>query len=242
MIKEALQYIVGLGEANVKEYVLPDGEKGLYSDKPLHRLETPIPVAEKLYLHTLTGLVDYIKSGSDKFADKMIVEVQSPTKVHLYSQLNEKRSREYLIEVDAMVPEFNFDRFYGQEEFCIALQSKFVPNEDRELLLKFAGTVEAGTVAQYGDDGVTQKATIKTGLTSKGEALIPNPVVLRPYRTFLEVEQPESAFIFRMREGYGVECAIFEADGGAWQIEAMQNVKAYLEKELEGMEQFTIIA
>lgn len=242
MIKEALQYIVGLGEANVKEYVLPDGEKGLYSDKPLHRLETPIPVAEKLYLHTLTGLVDYIKSGSDKFADKMIVEVQSPTKVHLYSQLNEKRSREYLIEVDAMVPEFNFDRFYGQEEFCIALQSKFVPNEDRELLLKFAGTVEAGTVAQYGDDGVTQKATIKTGLTSKGEALIPNPVVLRPYRTFLEVEQPESAFIFRMREGYGVECAIFEADGGAWQIEAMQNVKAYLEKELKGMKRFTVIA
>ena len=242
MIKEALQYIVGLGEANVKEYVLTDGEKGLYSDKLLHRLETPIPVAEKLYLHTLTGLVDYIKSGSDKFADKMIVEVQSPTKVHLYSQLNEKRSREYLIEVDAMVPEFNFDRFYGQEEFCIALQSKFVPNEDRELLLKFAGTVEAGTVAQYGDDGVTQKATIKTGLTSKGEALIPNPVVLKPYRTFLEVDQPESAFIFRMKEGCGVECAIFEADGGTWQIEAMQNVKAYLEKELKGMKRFTVLA
>ena len=122
------------------------------------------------------------------------------------------------------------------------MQSKFVPNEDRELLLKFAGTVEAGTVAQYGDDGVTQKATIKTGLTSKGEALIPNPVVLRPYRTFLEVKQPESAFIFRMREGHGVECAIFEADGGAWQIEAMQNVKAYLEKELKGMKRFTVIA
>lgn len=242
MIKEALQYIVGLGEANVKEYILPDGEKGLYSDKLLHRMETPVPVAEKLYLHTLTGLVDYIKSGADNFADKMIVEVQSPTKVHLYSKLNKRRDREYLIEVDAMVPEFSFDRFYEQENFCIALQSKFVSNEDRELLLKFTGTVEAGTVEQYGDDGVTQKATIKTGLTSKGEALIPNPVVLKPYRTFLEVDQPESAFIFRMKEGRGVECAIFEADGGAWRMEAMQNVKAYLEKELEGMEQFTVIA
>lgn len=242
MIKEALQYIVGLGEANVKEYVLPDGEKGLYSDKPLHRLETPIPVAEKLYLHTLTGLVDYIKSNTDKLADKMIVEVQSSTKVRLYSKLNEMRCRECLVEVNAMLPGIVLNEFYDQESFCIGLQSKFVPNEDRELLLKFAGTVEAGTVAQYGDDGVSQKATIKTGLTSKGEALIPNPVVLRPYRTFLEVEQPESAFIFRMREGYSVECAIFEADGGAWQIEAMQNVKAYLEKELEGMEQFTIIA
>lgn len=242
MIKKALEYIVGLGEAHVTEYVLPDGEKGLYSDKPLYRLETPIPVTERLQLHTLTGLVDYIKSNTDKLEDKMIVEVQSPTKVYLYSKLNEKRCREYLVEVNAALPGFFFDTFYDHDGFCIALQSKFPPSEDRELLLKFAGTVQSGTVAQYGDDGVTQKATIKTGVASKSNAIIPNPVVLKPYRTFLEAEQPESAFIFRMKEGHGVECAIFEADGGAWRIEAMQNVKAYLEKELEGMEQFTVIA
>lgn len=38
MIKEALQYIVGLGKAEVKEYTLPDGKKGMYSDKPLHKI------------------------------------------------------------------------------------------------------------------------------------------------------------------------------------------------------------
>ena len=45
---------------------------------------------------------------------------------------------------------------------------------------------------------------------------VPNPVTLRPFRTFIEVEQPESKFIFRMREGG--RCAIFEADGahGSW--------------------------
>lgn len=242
MIKEALQYIVGLGEAKIKECTLPDGRKELYSDKILYRVEAPIPAAEMLCVHTLTGFMDYIKSDTDKFANKMIVEVQSPTLVRLYSQLNEYRRREYLLEASAMVPHFPFGSFCEQEVFCISLQSKFIPNNDRELLLKFAGTVESGTITQYGDDGVTQKATIKTGLTSKGEALIPNPVVLKPYRTFLEVDQPESAFIFRMKEGRGVECAIFEADGGAWRMEAMQNVKAYLEKELEGMEQFTVIA
>lgn len=61
---------------------------------------------------------------------------------------------------------------------------------DRDLILKFAGTVENGTIAQYGDDGVTQKATVKTGIASKGDAIVPNPVRLRPYRTFIEVEQP----------------------------------------------------
>ena len=243
MIKEALQYIVGMSPAEVKEYTLPDGKKGMYSDKPLHRLETPVPIADKLYLHTLTGLVDYIKSNTDTMAEKMVVEVQSPTKVHLYSQLNSKRNREYLIEVDAMLPDFRFDEYLDHEHFCVGVQSKFLQTDDRELVLKFAGTVENGTVAQYSDDGVTQKATIKTGLASKGAAIVPNPVTLKPYRTFLEVDQPASDFIFRMKEYSGsIGCALFEADGGAWKIEAMQNIKAYLQKELEGLDQFTVIA
>ena len=131
MIKEALQYIVGLGNAEVKEYTLPDGKKGMYSDKPLHRLETPVPTANvRLHLHTLTGLVDYIKSNTDAMAEKMVVEVQSPTKVHLYSQLNSKRNREYLIEVDAMLPDFRFDEYLDHEHFCVSVQSKFIDSDD----------------------------------------------------------------------------------------------------------------
>lgn len=243
MIKEALQYIVGLGKAEVKEYTLPDGKKGMYSDKPLHRLEIPVPIADKLYLHTLTGLVDYIKSNTDTMAEKMVVEVQSPTKVHLYSQLNSKRNREYLIEVDAMLPDFRFDEYLDHEHFCVGVQSKFIDSDDRKNVLKFAGTVENGTVAQYSDDGISQKATIKTGIASKAAAIVPNPVTLKPYRTFLEVDQPASDFIFRMKEYSGsIGCALFEADGGAWKIEAMQNIKMYLQKELEGLDQFTVIA
>lgn len=237
MLKEALEYIVGLKEPTVGIY-----NNEYYSDKPLHRVENYIPKADSVRVHTLTSLLDYIKGHIDEMADKMIVAVESPTTVKLYSQLDENRDREHLMVAEAMLPDFYFGGFMGQESFCINLQSKFIKNEDRELLLKFAGTVEAGTVAQYGDDGVTQKATIKTGLASKGEAIIPNPVRLKPYRTFLEVDQPESDFIFRMREGHGVECAIFEADGGAWQIEAMQRIKAYLQEALEDMPQFTVIA
>ena len=120
-------------------------------------------------------------------------------------------------------------------------------SDDRELLMKFAGTVENGTLAQYGDDGITQKATIKTGIASKGDAVVPNPVILRPFRTFVEVEQPESAFVFRMREGGRgeIECAIFEADGGAWKNAAMKRIKEYLQYELNepiGKTSFTVIS
>lgn len=205
MIKEALQYIVGLGKA--EEHMI---NGACYSDKPLHRIDTYYPKADAIEMHTLTSLVDYIKSEVDEMPPRMIVEVKSPTEVELYSQLDPNRDRESLVVASARVPGFEFDRFVEHEKFCINLQSKFIPSDDRELILKFAGTVEAGSVSEYGDDGVTQKATIKTGLASKGDAIVPNPVCLRPYRTFLEVEQPESAFVFRMKQdSYGsVMCAI----------------------------------
>lgn len=244
MIKDALKYIVGLGEARVQDITLPDGTIQTYSDKPLTRLSTHIPMASSIDMSTLTSLVDYIKANVDTMAEKMIVDVKSPTEVRLYSQLNMERDREVLVVVNANVPDFKFDSFMDQERFCINLQSKFIDSDDRALILKFAGTVEAGTVAEYGDDGVTQKATVKSGIASKTDAIVPNPVHLRPYRTFLEVEQPASDFIFRMKQDKydGITCAIFEADGGAWKMNATKAIKEYLQFELVGMPQFTVIS
>lgn len=236
MIKEALQYIVGLSAPAIQNI---DGET--YSDKPLKRIDFT-PLAEPIQLSTLESLVDYIKSNADKMDGSMFIHVVSPTKVRMYSCLNRNREREYIAEVTANVPEFGFNRWIDHESFCIALQSKFLPNEDRALLLKFAGTVESGTIAEYGDDGITQKATVKVGIAKKGEAVIPNPVSLIAYRTFVEVEQPESQYVFRMQDRSGISCALYEADGGAWKIDAMRKIKAYLAAALNGMEGYIVIS
>lgn len=235
-LREALEYIVGLRKP---EIVNIGSEQ--YSDKRLERISYN-PKATRIEMKTLTSFVEYLKGGIDSMDEHMIVHVVSPTQVLLYSELDIDREREHLVEVNAQVPEFRYGTYYDQESFLIALQSKFMDNPDRELLLKFAGTVEDKSVATYGDDGVTQKATIKTGVASKSDAIVPNPVKLVPYRTFLEVGQPESAFIFRMRQGHGVECAIFEADGGVWKMAAMKNVKDYLRAELKDLPQFTVIS
>lgn len=238
MIKKALEYIVGLGEAKVQEI---GGQ--MYSDKPLERVNFN-PRADAVWMSTLTSLVDYIKANIDTMSEKMIIHVVSPTKVRLYSSLDKEREREYIVDIIANLPSIDFDRFIDHESFCIGLQSKFVqdPETDVAMVLKFAGTVEDGTVAQYGDDGVTQKATIKTGIASKADAKVPNPVRLRPYRTFHEVEQPASDFIFRMKSERGISCALFEADGGAWENAAMANIKHYLEYELADVKGFTVIS
>lgn len=240
MIKKALEYIVALSCPTIEKI---GGET--YSDKPLNRISY-VPRAKSIEMNTLSSLIDYIKSGVDSFADEMIIHVQSPTRVSMYSALDCEREREYVVEVKANVPAFNFNQFQDHESFCIGVQSKCIddPDTDKALLLRFAGTVEAGSVAEYGDDGVSQKATVKTGIASKGEALVPSPASLKPFRTFVEVEQPVSSFIFRMKEdkySKGIQCALFEADGGAWKLEAMQAIKAYLDSELEDVAGFTII-
>lgn len=241
MIRNALSYIVGLSTPEAKEVIFPDGSKGIYSNSDLCRVDPYIPRASAIEMNTLGSFVDYVNANIDSMAERMIVHIKDCTTVELYSQLDEDRKREYLVSVKAKLPEFTFGQFIEQERFCINLQSKFIDSDDRALLLKFAGTVESGTVAEYGDDGVSQKATVKTGIASKGEAIIPSPVKLRPYRTFLEVSQPASDFVFRMKESMGVNCALFEADGGAWELEAIKSIKEYLEQTLPD-EGFTIIA
>lgn len=77
---------------------------------------------------------------------------------------------------------------------------------------------------------------------TEGEAVIPNPVTLVAYRTFSQVEQPESLYIFRMQDRNGIQCALYEADGGAWKIDAMRRIKAYLEAALEGMDGYIVIS
>lgn len=238
MTRDALQYIVGLKTADVLEI-----NGGKYVDKDIHRVDRELR-ASAIQMNTLTSLVDYLKAGVDSMADKMLVQVISPTEVKLISMLDTDRKRECLVEVEAMIPSFEYGRYMGNESFIIALQSKFIDNDGRALLLRFAGTVKDESIAQYGDDGVSQKATIKNGIASVKDEVVPNPVKLRPFRTFVEVTQPESAFVFRMRQadGRGVECAIFEADGGAWKNAAMKSIKEYLQFELGEMTQFVVIS
>lgn len=240
MIQKALEYIVGMRKP---EILRVNGED--YSDKPLNRISYN-PKADAIHMNTLSSLIEYIKKSVDEMQGQMIIHVQSPTHIEMYSQLDSERKRECVVVVDAQVPEFKFGQYMEHEPFCINLQAKFIdePDTDRALLLKFAGTVEAGTVAEYGDDGVTQKATIKTGIATKEAAIVPNPVTLKPFRTFVEVPQPISQFIFRMKQDKydGIQCALFEADGGAWKLHAMDSIKYYLTESLKGFDEFIVIS
>ena len=228
MLKEAMKFLL---DTSKPEIVDIDGRK--YSNKKMEQIaEEKYPAPIKLT--TLTGLMDYIafENLQSERENELIMQVVSPTRVLLYSKLDYEQNRKQYVEVNADLPEIQFDTYLDQENFSISLKTKFVqpkdPEDDLGLLVKFAGTAESSTLRAYTDDGFSQSVTISDGVASKAQAVVPNPVKLRPYRTFLEVEQPESMFVFRMKDERGLRCALFEADGGAWKHQAVQNIKKYL--------------
>lgn len=231
-LREALEYAVELDKPEVLEL---NGRT--FTSKQVHEVAKEI-VASGMKCSTLDAVCQYLNANIDDLKYNMIIHVESPTSVKVYSQLNGDRKRENVISAEAILPEFPFGRFLDRTDFNIQMQTKFVQEgTDYVSVLAYVGTAEHGTIAQYSDDGVSQKAVVKTGLTQKEECLIPNPVTLRPYRTFVEVEQPESLFVFRMEDarGDGIQAALFEADGKGWRNVAMKNIQTYLEEKLTSL-------
>lgn len=224
MIKSALEYLTGLGKPDVIEV---DGQN--YTTNQLRHIKEPAPKAVEII--TLSGLLDYIDTNIDDLElDNLMIHVCSPREVKLYSSIGHDANRECYISCRALTPDIAFNCFRDPEKFNITLQSCFAETEDIVQLLKVVGNIKEESVRAVGDDGISQEVTAKTGIARVGDVIVPNPVMLAPYRTFPEVEQPTSRFVFRMQNG--PRCALFEADGGMWRNEAMTNIKEYLVHKL----------
>lgn len=214
-----------------------------YTDKQVYPVKAPEPSA--LSLTTLTGVVDYLTTNKDKLdMANIFCHVVSPTYVCVCSSLLPPfLNRAYYVESKPNQLELPFNKWIDAEPFNIALQACFVEPDiegakatDKALVLKFASSVTSIVESATSDDGVSQAVAVKAGITSKGVKELPNPVKLRPYRTFTEVEQPESSFIFRCSQSSGkMQFMLCEADGGAWRGEAMKNIQAFMEKSVQGL-------
>ena len=226
MLKEFVEKIVLLAEAKT-QFI----EGRTYSDKYIFPVEAP--TAKPLAINTLTGIVDYLAKEVDLARDhSCAIHIGSHTNVSVISPLNKDSfmGRNYYLVAEHKSPVFRFGEWYGVEAFIIALQSQFIQDLETAMILKVAGNVKEEGVTQFTDDGVTQAVTAKSGIARVEQVAVPNPVTLRAFRTFREVTQPASTFIFRMRgeKGFPPSCALFEADGKMWQLEAIDNIKVWL--------------
>jgi hypothetical protein len=220
----------------VPQVVTVDGQE--YARLQLVDMRKPDPEPKPIVVHTLTGLVDYVAANRDgvNFGDCVVHVVDEQT-VELVAQLRGRFMQRYgYLTAEAPDPikaaplGFHFGTFLTLEPFNIALQSLFEDGYDKAPVLEVLGNIRSAAEIQRNDDGATQNVTVRAGVHLADTKTVPNPVMLAPYRTFLEVEQPASRFVLRLKqkdEGTEVGAALFEADGGLWRSTAIARIAAY---------------
>ncbi len=231
MIKAAIEKILSLAAPNII-----DADMRSYSDKPLTLIAPPH--TEKLTFATLKGFADVIRREIANY-DSLTVAA-GENYVYAFSDIiYEDQKRNYPYRAEADLPSFCFGRYMPYEDMMIALKSKFVPTNELNELVKLLGTITEENRTAIADDGFTQSVTVRQGIAIVGNTAI-NPIVkLKPFRTFVEVDQPESEFLVRLRQGG--EVALFEADGGAWKLQARANIAEKLREMLSDVENLLIV-
>ena len=229
MIKAAIDSIIKLrDEGTFKTFTHKGNTYGIEFGK-LKSIVEDQPGA--VQINTLTGIAGYLKAEPP--TDLLGVHIGSHCRVDIVGKLQRDNHNDRWIYLTstAIASSFKFGQYYSVNDFIINLQTCFVQTDVISKILKIVGNITEEHVKTLTDDGVTQTVNVRSGIARVAEVALPNPVLLRPYRTFSEIEQPESPFVFRMTPGSPAAlpgCGLFEANNGLWKLEAMTFIHEYL--------------
>jgi len=235
-LKPSLQYAVELAEPKIFTVEDVHGVTTQFSNKQLHQIQAHAPNQPNIVeVSTLTGIADLVRAKLEggAFTSDFFLHIEDETTVRLVAKDSDEYGRRLQLIVARPVSfdQFRFGQWMSQEEFVIAVASKFADGADKDYVLNIASTLTNDAVRTSEDNGFNQKVTAKAGIRMKEDITLKPRVDLAPFRTFPEIEQPVSSFVFRARcngEGQPV-LQLVEADGGRWKIEAIKRIDAALE-------------
>lgn len=226
MIRAAIEKIEDMAKkADIRVLDVNDRK---YSTEKLHEIEKIYDSPRTVTLNTLESLADIIKIELEKAHQPLFVNVKSPEQVDVFSTYHHEENcrRDYIYAAKAELPDISLNTFIGHENFMIALRSKFVENEDVEYLLDLLSKITDKNSVESEDNGLSQTVQARKGVVMVENVPVRPKVKLAPFRTFLEADQPESEFLVRLKEGGLI--GLFEADGGAWKLDAKEGIKDLL--------------
>lgn len=201
-----------------------------FSTRGLEEILPTKHTARELRFSDLSSIVEIVKQEINEFVCPLYINIESETVVSVLTSLDTEKSREKPYSAVAEGSKFRFGSQYDYEAFVIAVRSLFVPTDDTANLLEVLKKVSNVDSVEVEDDGVTQKVVATQGAMLASNLRVAPIRKLAPFRTFIEVEQPESEFLFRLSDK---NCfALYEADGGAWRIKAKKNIRAFFEAAL----------
>lgn len=214
--------------------VVEDAMFCVTSDGTAKELRPTIDHPATLPLNSLDALVKMIKTEAKLFAKGSPIYITIPDhmRVQCFMQPNsmERYFRQFFYEVKATdVPGWDPKVQLGFEEAQIALRTRFQETEDTLYAMKLLSDISLGAKVIYNDNGIATTITSQKGVALQTNAQIRPIIKLKPYRTFQEVEQPESIFLIRVGER-GI--MFVEADGGMWKLKARETIKKFLEEAL----------
>lgn len=225
MLKEFAQYLVSL-----KDNKTYDIHGDIYSDRELVRVAPHIDRPARISVSSLDSIVQLVCHELDMFTNlPVFIRAEDARAVSVFTTYDDVMARDNLYRAECDVPGFR-DGFREYEAAIIELRSRFVPGPGVDYLLDLLSRISKDTGVTTSDNGVSQTVEARQGVSLKTMVAVKPRVALRPYRTFLEVEQPESEFLLRLDDNGNV--GLFEADGGMWRQTAKASILAYFEARL----------
>lgn len=231
MLREAIEKIAEM--AGVKT-IEADGK--VYSDSVVFEVRPELDLPKTKELTSLDALAKMVKTEAAEVLGikPLFITVSKYDEVNCFTAIDQSRRNErvLLYTVHATdVPGWG-DSKLGFEQAQIALQTRFQQTPDRDYTLRLCSQITCGGKVTYNDNGVATSIVTQKGVALQGAETIKPLVKLKPFRTFQEVDQPESLFLIRVDER-GI--SFIEADGGMWKLTARQTIKAFLEDALKDM-------
>lgn len=217
------------------------------SNENLSEIREPVYRIDDYYeFNNISSLFKYlseIKNHVLMKGKKVLISVDNCRQITAKTLPDEHGQSERIAIVKPKLPSITFNCYLSLEEFIIQLQTKFVKNENQDNLLSLVSRFQRNTEVKTEDDGITQRIVVSEGAGLQATNQVPPIVRLIAYRTFREIEQPDTMYLLRVAKDGAF--ALFEADGGAWEFDAQNNLRCYLEYELENdypyLEDFVVI-
>lgn len=201
-----------------------------FATKSLVEIEPRKDVAAEIRFSDLSSIVEIVKREMQRFVLPIYINIESEACVSVITSLDKEKDREKPYSAVAEGNRFRFGNGYDYERFVIAIRSLFIQTEHTANLLQLLKKVSNIESVETSDDGITQQVVAKQGAMLASDVKISPIIKLAPFRTFIEVGQPESEFLFRISDGNSF--ALYEADGGAWKMKAKQYIRTFFETAL----------
>lgn len=228
MIKSAIDKIASMAAPSIFNV---DGRD--YASENLVLLKKPKYTPKPIELSGLDSVCKMVRHEVEKVGRKIFVQIKDYNVVKVFTTYDDEYERAYLYNCVAETPNVTVNNFNSYEKEVIELRSLFIPNDDCNYLLTLLGSITTESKVVSTDNGVSTSVEAKQGIALSQMIAVKPRVTMKPFRTFLEVEQPESEFLLRI-SGDG-KVGLWEADGGVWKLEATRNVASFFEKELKDL-------